>query len=301
MEENRKKTTCNRIFGARKNTPSETGRSLVGRCNKGFTLVELIVVLIVLAIVAAIVVPALLGFNDKGKEATYKMEAQKALAATQAALSDIYNDAGNRFDHDKRDRVKELAGAGDKTAFTVWTEKTLMDGYTTAVAENIGSYTIKKAVYKANDGLYFYYDGKNWTSFDNENDATAGVTGNEKNNVIFVWPYDGKTDFALNDNGNQQGQQGGEPIQEGDNPIQQEGEPIQQGEGIGNGYYDENGQWVELNQQLDDPNQQVDNPNQQGHPYPLPNRIKQFQRFPSHLHRLKQALPKLKQAFHKCK
>ena len=61
-----------------------------------------------------------------------------------------------------------------------------------------------------------------------------------------------------------QGQQGGEPIQEGDNPIQQEGEPIQQGEGIGNGYYDENGQWVELNQQLDDPNQQVDNPNQQG-------------------------------------
>ena len=211
MEENRKKTTCNRIFGARKNTPSETGRSLVGRCNKGFTLVELIVVLIVLAIVAAIVVPALLGFNDKGKEATCKMEAQKALAATQAALSDIYNDTGNRFDHDKRDRVKELAGAGDKTAFTVWTEKTLMDGYTTAVAENIGSYTIKKAVYKANDGLYFYYDGKNWTSFDNENDATAGVTGNEKNNVIFVWPYDGKTDFALNDNGNQQGQQGGDP------------------------------------------------------------------------------------------
>ncbi|MBQ6231620.1 MAG: BspA family leucine-rich repeat surface protein [Eubacterium sp.] len=205
MEENRKKTTCNRIFSAHKNTPSETGRSLVGRCNKGFTLVELIVVLIVLAIVAAIVVPALLGFNDKGKEATYKMEAQKALAATQTALSDIYNDAGNQFHPDKRKKVKELAGAGDETAFTVWTEATLRDGFTTATTENIGSYTVKEAIYKAKDDMYLLYDGKKWKVFETYNEAAAELTAN-KNNVIYVWPYEGKQDFAYINGGSGSGQ-----------------------------------------------------------------------------------------------
>ena len=37
------------------------------RNNKGFTLVELIVVLVILAILAAILVPALLGYIDKAR------------------------------------------------------------------------------------------------------------------------------------------------------------------------------------------------------------------------------------------
>ena len=36
--------------------------------NKGFTLVELIVVLVILAILAALLVPALTGYIDKAKE-----------------------------------------------------------------------------------------------------------------------------------------------------------------------------------------------------------------------------------------
>ena len=35
---------------------------------KGFTMVELIVVLVILAIIAAVAVPALLGFTDSAKE-----------------------------------------------------------------------------------------------------------------------------------------------------------------------------------------------------------------------------------------
>ena len=39
--------------------------------NKGFTLVELIVVLVILAILAAILVPALLGYIDRAREKQY--------------------------------------------------------------------------------------------------------------------------------------------------------------------------------------------------------------------------------------
>ena len=93
----------------------------VSDLNRGFTLVELLVVLVILAIVAAIGIPALLGFIDKGKESEYKAHAEAALAATQTALTEIYNDAGNSFTPTKRNKVKALAGAADGTAFTVWT------------------------------------------------------------------------------------------------------------------------------------------------------------------------------------
>lgn len=58
--------------------------------NKGFTLVELIVVLVVLAILAAILVPALLGYIDKAKESQDMLKAKNMLQATQAVLTDYY-------------------------------------------------------------------------------------------------------------------------------------------------------------------------------------------------------------------
>jgi prepilin-type N-terminal cleavage/methylation domain-containing protein len=58
--------------------------------NKGFTLVELIVVLVILAILAAILVPALLGYIDRAREKQYVLNAKSALTATQADLSSLY-------------------------------------------------------------------------------------------------------------------------------------------------------------------------------------------------------------------
>ncbi len=58
--------------------------------NKGFTLVELIVVLVILAILAAILVPALLGYIDRAKESQYELEANAVMTAIQGESSKLY-------------------------------------------------------------------------------------------------------------------------------------------------------------------------------------------------------------------
>lgn len=58
--------------------------------NRGFTLVELIVVLVILAILAAVLVPTLLGYIDKAKEKKYVINAKTALDAAQAELVKEY-------------------------------------------------------------------------------------------------------------------------------------------------------------------------------------------------------------------
>lgn len=61
---------------------------------KGFTLVELIVVLVILAILAALLIPALTGYIDKANKEKVVSETRMVVMAVQTVASEAYGQIG---------------------------------------------------------------------------------------------------------------------------------------------------------------------------------------------------------------
>jgi len=75
------------------------------RFNKGFTLVELLVVLAILMLLLTIAVPKYFGGVDRAKEAALKQD----LAVTREALDKFYGDQG-RYPNSLEDLVDQKIG-----------------------------------------------------------------------------------------------------------------------------------------------------------------------------------------------
>jgi prepilin-type N-terminal cleavage/methylation domain-containing protein len=125
--------------------------------NKGFTLVELIVVLVILAILAAILVPALLGYIDRAKQQQIVLNAKSCLTAAQAEMSSMYSkdETGTDFTTDEKSRIL-------KTADVESTCQELVVGCDSArTAGERKGYKITYVKY-SESGKTIYYDGSSW-------------------------------------------------------------------------------------------------------------------------------------------
>lgn len=84
------------------------------RKRKGFTLVEVIVVLVVLAILAAIIVPAMAKWIDKAKEKQHLLECRACVLAAQTLVTEEYGKSGQGV-YPQDEDVRALAGITDGT------------------------------------------------------------------------------------------------------------------------------------------------------------------------------------------
>ena len=131
--------------------------------NKGFTLVELIVVLVILAILAAILVPALLGYIDRAKEKQYVLNAKSYLTAAQAELSAIYGESGDpaaiKTGNARNATVVSTADVPTATKVIVGCKSTYNSA--TSHKSQHDAFTITYVQYEE-DGYTIYYNGKAW-------------------------------------------------------------------------------------------------------------------------------------------
>lgn len=131
---------------------------------KGFTLVELIVVLVILAILAALLIPALTGYIDRANEEKVIAEARMALMAaqTQGSIEYAKAPAGTTIafdntenagsdDTDGKVTLAELNKLDDvKLTTTNLTELTYKDGKVATMKYVSAGYT---ATYNTTNGL----------------------------------------------------------------------------------------------------------------------------------------------------
>lgn len=133
---------------------------------KGFTLVELIVVLVILAILAAILVPALLGWINKAKEKQVVLEGRVVLMAAQTVASEEYA---------KKEPTLDADGAA--AAIDAYIKEDAPGNYSVKIESN----KVTEVIYTANDSkkttVTWSVSTGQWTQGGTEQSAHT-VTGN---------------------------------------------------------------------------------------------------------------------------
>ena len=124
-------------------------RKRLGTDVKGFTLIEVIVVLVILAILMAIAIPNVLGYINKAKGTENELNARNVFMAAQVETSELLKEnkyiTADTFDTTNINAIKELANIDASATVEAVDESTV-----TNATKNEGDYPVIKIVINKN-------------------------------------------------------------------------------------------------------------------------------------------------------
>lgn len=130
------------------------------KAKKGFTLVEIIVVLVIIAILAAIATPLMLGYIDDAKEKQISAEARAVLQAVNTQAVTEYAADGSVVLADIT--IAELNGWIGSDYVTGIVATADADNDNGEVALTISTTGKVTSLIYSNDGIIATYDGSTW-------------------------------------------------------------------------------------------------------------------------------------------
>ena len=138
-------------------------KGLKRNSRKGFTLVELLVVLVILAILAAAIIPSMMGFIDRAKQESVAAEQRSVLLAAQVELNELYGKGSihltgtDQLVTDDWDKRGELLKSIQKTADVPGRVTKVVYTKNAVEGKNDGHWTGTEARYTAKDGRAYVY------------------------------------------------------------------------------------------------------------------------------------------------
>ena len=130
---------------------------------KGFTLVELIVVLVILAVMAAMLVPALTGYIDEARKKKDYNAASEVLTAAQAVVAEYYANPGTQVDANGNPTAAYAATYVDGQDTRIATLSGIDGVQVSGTAVNTTSFEITGITVTFTNGNSYTYASGQWT------------------------------------------------------------------------------------------------------------------------------------------
>ena len=152
---------------------------------KGFSFVELIVVLVIMAILAAALVPTLIGYIRQTRESNAKNEAAMVVQAAQTISSGAFASANGKYKVEGMNAEIQLSDVTGGTTAYINAVKYLSEvkGVITSITVDSTTYKITNVVYTTENKVQVTYNDGTYScvTVNNMPNAPTNGAGNEGN------------------------------------------------------------------------------------------------------------------------